>query len=221
MKNEKARLFLSDSSKSLLESSAGTRNVVKKQMLIDKCKGLVKEYNDSIEKRRKKIDENLAVLEELKKLSLLKKLFSLSENKRKRDALTEENGILSSEIKSIEASKESFERDIQMLEGEIAEFAKVLAEAGVTPEEIMVEYFLILKELEENEKQIEEAKAAAAKKPEQVVSKPKTKQVPSQNKHTSGRMSQIDRFNARLRKHEEMKANSSENAGNNQPGDSE
>lgn len=226
MKNEKARLFLSDSSRKDLESSVGTRNVVKKRMLIEKCAGLVSQQKANIESRRKKIDDNLEQIARLDKTGFFKKAFSFFEIKRKKEALEEQNGIIESEIKSFETSKETFERDIQMLEDEIAEFAKVLSDAGVTPEDIMVEYYLILKEFEEREKQMEEEAKLAAKKTAESpapVQQPKKKvaQVPSQNKQSIGRRSQIDRFNARMEKHEKMKANSSENGNNSQPGDVE
>ena len=225
MKNEKARLFLSDISRRELEASVGTRNVVKKRMLIEKCSGLVAQQNASIESRRKKIAENLEQIESLNQTGFFKKLFSLSETRRKRAALEEQNGIIESEIKSFETSKHTFERDINILETEIADFAKILAETGVTPEDIMVEYHLILNELEEREKQIEESKIAAQKPAEAPapIQQPKKKvtKAPSQNKQSAGRMSQIDRFNARMKKHEEMKTGSSENGNNSQPNNAE
>ena len=111
------------------------------------------------------------------------RLANLSGLRKEKSKLAAENEFLSQENFENESIIANFEDNIEMLEREIEAYARdILTPAGVTPEEIMSEYVLILKELDEKEKNQQgnaKVKESAKESSTQVQQQPVKKAIPA------------------------------------------
>lgn len=218
MANSIARQFLNDSSKQLLEKSEGTKAVVKKLMAIDRFNKVINERKKSIKENNVKINNNSLRINEINKMGFFVRLANLSGLRKEKSKLAAENEFLSQENFENESIIANFEDNIEMLEGEIEAYARdILTPAGVTPEEIMSEYVLILKELDEKEKMKDKGVVQKTSVKPQVENPSSAVEESNQNCN-----SQLYKFKARLAKTEEIKKRrNASNQSDSQPGNND
>lgn len=189
MSNVVARSFLNDESVIKLESSEGSKNVVKKQQEIDDLKQKEIDSRVDLELLYRNASENNKELGELMSIGFFGRLFKKKEIEAKIAELQGIKRNFDTEINATIEKIELIEKISSRLKAELERYSAELAKVGLTPEDIIAEYNLIKQELIQRE-QLKTAKAVPSSEPQ----KPK-----------STRMSQVDRFNARFAKHIQMK----------------
>ena len=192
MSNVAARSFLNDESLELLNNSYGAKNVVAKQKEIQEMEQKALDTRVDLELLFRKSSENNKAICELRGIGFFGRLFKKKE--------------IQAELAKLEGIKREFDNDISAtvdridliekivgrMKTELAKHTAELAKVGLTPEDIIAEYNLITKELEEK------AKA----KPAVPVQESKSAKITTGTKQSS-RMSPLDKFNNRMRKFQE------------------
>ena len=197
MSNIVARHFLSDRGYKQLESSEGAKNVVHKKKKIGELRLSISRLRNYIGRNEKKIAKKQEKVDELLAVGFWKTVMSFGKIKKERLALESEIAAIKAQNDAYDSEIYGIDYEIEVLLGQIKDYEKKLAAVGITAEDILEEYKLILKEFEEREKQEEAAKFEAAKAEREAQESPKLATKPA-------RQTPIERFRARQAKHEEM-----------------
>ena len=199
MANIIARHFLSDRGYKQLESSEGAKNVVHRKKKIGELRLSISRLKNYIGRNDRKIAKKQEKVDELLAIGFFKTLLSFGKIKKERQALEAEITGLKAQNEGYETEICGIDYEIEVLIGQIKDYEKKLASVGITAEDIMEEYKLILKEFEEREKQEEVAKFEAAKAEQAAQETPKPANKPA-------RQTPLEKFKARQIKHEEIVA---------------
>ena len=197
MSNIVARHFLSDRGYKQLESSEGAKNVVHKKKKIGELRLSISRLRNYIGRNEKKIAKKQEKVDALLAVGFWKTVMSFGKIKKERLALESEIAAIKAQNDAYDSEIYGIDYEIEVLLGQIKDYEKKLAAVGITAEDILEEYKLILKEFEEREKQEEAAKFEAAKAEREAQESPKLATKPA-------RQTPIERFRARQAKHEEM-----------------
>lgn len=195
MANIVARHFLSDRGYKQLESSEGAKNVVHKKKKIGELRLSISRLRNYIGRNERKIAKKQEKVDELLAVSFWKTLMSFGKIKKERQTLEDEIAAIKAQNEGYETEIYGFDYEIEVLLNQIKEYEKRLKAVGLTADDIMEEYKLILKEFEEREKQAEAAKFAEVKAEQVSQDTPKPSNKPA-------RQTPIEKFKARQVKHE-------------------
>lgn len=192
MANIVARSFLNDESVALLDASEGARNIVEKQKEIGEFKQKQIDARVELESLYRNSSENNKELGEIMSIGFFGKLFKKKEIEAKRAELEGVKRNIDDDINATIQKLDLIEKILNRLNAEFRRCSEELAKVGLTPEDIIAEYNLIKQEL--------------AEKALQVSSEQKQSKSASAKKSQSTKMSQIDKFNMRLAKFNQMNA---------------
>lgn len=199
MANNVARSFLNDTSLILLESSEGAKNVVKKQQEIKDMEQKAIDTRVDLECLFRNSSDNNKAICELRGIGFFGRLFKKKEIEAKLAQLEGIKRELDNDISATVDRIDLIEKILGRLKTEFAKYSEELAKVGLTPEDIIAEYNLIKQELAEKA-QAKTVQSQSA--PNQTIATP----VQPSQKPKNSRMSQVDKFNMRLAKFNQMNA---------------
>lgn len=199
MANNVARSFLNDTSFILLESSEGAKNVVKKQQEIKDMEQKAIDTRVDLECLFRNSSDNNKAICELRGIGFFGRLFKKKEIEAKLAKLEGIKRELDNDISATVDRIDLIEKILGRLKTEFAKYSEELAKVGLTPEDIIAEYNLIKQELAEKA-QAKTVQSQSA--PNQTIATP----VQPSQKPKNSRMSQVDKFNMRLAKFNQMNA---------------
>lgn len=199
MANNVARSFLNDTSLILLESSEGAKNVVKKQQEIKDMEQKAIDTRVDLECLFRNSSDNNKAICELRGIGFFGRLFKKKEIEAKLAKLEGIKRELDNDISATVDRIDLIEKILGRLKTEFAKYSEELAKVGLTPEDIIAEYNLIKQELAEKA-QAKTVQSQSA--PNQTIATP----VQPSQKPKNSRMSQVDKFNMRLAKFNQMNA---------------
>ncbi len=197
MANILARQFLSDVGFKQLERSEGAVNVVHKKIKIGELENIISKLNAYIGRNDKKIAKKESKIAEIEGISFLKKILSFGKFKRERNAIQEQIGAIQEQNDGYDISIKNAEYEIVVLENDIKAYAKKLESFGLTVDDIMAEYNVIVAELKLRENKKKPTIVNVAEEELASVT------VPA-NLSNQARQTPLQKFQARQAKHEQI-----------------
>lgn len=196
MSNQVARSFLNDESIVKLENSVGVRDGIAVKKRIDKLDMQIIECEMKLMLLQGLISDKNKELINLRQAGVFAKLF----NRKKLKARIEELQAKIKEFKEdIESTRErlcELEREQDRRRRELSQFETVIGRVGLRLEDIEDEYYQIKHDFQQKEQGVKL----------QVVES----SMSSDEKPRNARLSQIEKFESRLKKYETMKKSSEE-----------
>ena len=205
MANTLARKYLNDTSMENLEKSIGTKMIINKQRKIGEIIEIIYGYWDQVSSNNEKIASSLTEIEVLKKTNLLKKLFNIGKIKMQIEALKEQIEALESKNAEIRETVSRYEFELESLRRQIESFGEELSKVGLTIDDIIKEYEIIVNEIKEGKNKVQ-TPAPEVKPESKVAQKPAEPKRPAQN----ARLSPLEKFENRLKKTQEIQSKKSE-----------
>lgn len=191
MNKEQIEYFLSNKSVFDLDRSKGAECVKFIPRRISDYQDNIKNYANQISILEDKCDDKLAMLRKLETQKGLRYLFKRNEIKNKKAVLEEEISQLERKIKNLKARIDNFNGLCEEENNKLRALQKEISDAGLTLGMIAFEYEKLHLILEKRER---DGLAESEKKEKQK----------EQNQKGYKNQSAIDRFNSRMKKHNQI-----------------
>jgi len=231
MGKENAIYFLNDSSLDELEASKGA-TLVYTHKEIQEYQRKINEEEHELADTKITLGERQIDLDKLSQIGFFKRLINYSAIKERKTALINEIAQLSKKVEEIEASLNAQRNVMSNMKRGVNDLYAAIARVGVSPEDVIEEYYRIKAELEEKEKNAKLAEAEkkleekavsettssnlnyAAEETQPTEKDKKVERVAPQNRQQKT-MSPLERFNARMEKHKVMTGKTENQRGDN------
>ena len=238
MAKEDAKIFINGESLRTLKTSRGYVFLVEKPRFVEEYNKCIANFEEEVKEKEAKIEQLQAELDEIVKQPIFKKILrafnvpELFKTMNRKEKIIEDINALRLSIESLKNTIEALKYDRSLIKKSIDEFVEVLANLGISAEDVIAEYeaakdILERKARGEYVEPVDAAPVVAEEAPvvveeisvveEKPVYDSVTSAIPSQNRKGAPRLSQMDKFRLRMEKTAKMQGKGSSESGENQP----